>query len=265
MKVMKNLIFTSLCSLILFSCGEDESSNEFWNEIDVSAQRNTFSLVFSSSDVGTCFDHGENNLEKVTNSEIDNINGSKVIGVVAFPSITDNLFSPAAEELKFIFDGNGNGTFQSYPALINDNICFNIDSLAWHESIKDDIAEPATISLGSKTSLKGSTQTVYVKGVYNKSLSTPHSIALYVIEKSKTGNQKNNLGSTVPVAHKNVLRSSATNTFGKNLSSAQSSEEFHEKFQFELDNVQSSEIYFVAVVYSVSNNTPSGVINCIRF
>lgn len=265
MKLMKKSIIPALFSLLLFSCGEDDSSNEFWDEINVSANKKAFPIVFSSSEVGTCFEHGESNLRKVEDSKVQDINGSNVNGVIAFPSITDPLFTPVAEELKFVFDGNGNGTFQNFPALINDMECFNIDSLNWHQSIISHLNEPAKISLGYKTSLKKSTQTIYVKGVYNEDVSTSHSIALYSIEKVKQGSQKDGSGANVTVTHRNVLTSAITNTNGKTLSSAQKSNEFHEKFQFEIVEQLANNTQYIAVVFSLTNDSPDGVINCIQF
>ena len=121
------------------------------------------------------------------------------------------------------------------------------------------------ISLGQKSNLKSNQQTLYIKGVYNQSTSISHSIALYLFRKSKGENQKTATGNIIYKTHKNVIYSGATSSYGQVLSSKNKSDEFHVKFQFDLNNVPSSEIGYLAIIYKLEEGKPVGIINSLSF
>tara|TARA_B110000211_G_C14081701_1_gene554854 strand:- start:1708 stop:2505 length:798 start_codon:yes stop_codon:yes gene_type:complete len=261
MKILKSAIILLFITLTFTNCSTDDDSNEFWDAITVADEFKAATFVFSSTEIGTCDEHGEHNLNAVLNSEISNITGSSVNGLVLFPSITDPLYNHISEELKFLYDQNGDQTFNSFPSFVDDMNCFDIDSLAWYNSIETTINRVPLISLGKKNSLKGDQQTIYIRGIYNDNVSSSHSIALYLFKKSLGANQKIISGQTIYKTHKNVIYSGATNTYGKVLSAKNKSEEFHEKFQFDLNNVPSAHIGYAVIIYELKDGKPVGIIN----
>lgn len=265
MNLLKITFILLSVTITFSSCGADDSSDEFWDEISVSKKFKPVSFVFSSTEIGTCDNHGQSNLESVLKSEVKNINGSSINGMMLFPSITDPLYNPISEELKFLYDENGNQTFKSFPSFVNDMNFFDIDSLNWYESIESSLSKTPLISLGQKSTLKSDQQTIYIRGIYNKSTSTSHSIALYLFRKSQGANQKTSTGETIYKTHKNVIYSGATSSYGQVLSSKNTSEEFHAKFQFNLNNVSPTEIGYIAIVYKLANGKPIEILNSITF
>jgi|TARA_B100000795_G_scaffold269915_1_gene261114 hypothetical protein len=257
------IIFSSV--LTFSSCGTNDSSDYFWDEISVSGKFRPVSFVFSSTEIGTCYNYGQYNLEKVLKSQIQNIDGKAVNGMMLFPSVTDPLYNPLSEELKFLYDENGNQTFKSFPSFVNDMNFFAFDSVSWYQSIENNLSKTPIISLGQKSALKDDQQTIYIKGIYNKKTSSSHSIALYLFRKSKGANQKTPAGTTVYKIHKNVIYSAVTESYGKILSSKNKSEEFHAKFQFDLNNVPSSQISYLVIIYKLNDGKPVEVINSITF
>ena len=225
MKILQSTFILIIIAFTLINCTTDEGSDEFWDNISVSNKFKSTVFVFSSTEIGTCYEHGETNLNKILNSEIGNIAGSSVNGFLLFPS-DGPLYNPVSEELKFLFDQDGDQTFNSFPSFVDDMICFDIDSLSWYNSIKTTINRTPIISLGKKLSLKGNQQTIYIKGVYNQSLSAEHSIALYLFNKSNGAQQKTISGQTIYKSHKNVIYSGATHTYGKELSTNNEKKEF---------------------------------------
>jgi hypothetical protein len=265
MKIIKPTLILLLFTFIFTNCSTDDDTDEFWDGVNVSNKFKAATFVFSSTEIGSCDKHGENNLNAVINSEINNIAGNSVNGLVLFPSITDPLYNHISEELKFLYDQNGDQTFKSFPSFVDDMNCFDIDSLSWYNSIELTTNRTPLISLGTKTSLKGDQQTIYVRGIYNEGVSRSHSIALYLFKKSIGANQKTTTGQTIYKTHENVVYSGATNTYGKVLESKSKSEEFHSKFQFDLNNVPISEIGFAVIVYELTNGKPTAVINSTTF
>ena len=261
MKIIQSTFILIIITFSLTNCTTDDDSDKFWDSINVSNEFKSTVFVFSSTEIGTCYEHGENNLKAILNSEISNIAGSSVNGFLLFPSPNDPLYNPVSEELKFLFDQNGDQTFNSFPSFVDDMICFDIDSLNWYNSIKTTINRTPIISLGKKLSLKGNQQTIYIKGVYNQSLSTEHSIALYLFHKSKGAQQKIISGQKIYKSHKNVIYSGATHTYGKELSPNNEKKEFHEKFQFDLNNANSTDIGYVVIIYERKDGNPVGIIN----
>lgn len=261
MKILQSTLILTIITFTLTNCTTNDESDEFWNSINVSNKFKSTVFVFSSTEIGTCYEHGEINLNKILNSEIENIAGSSINGFLLFPSTTDPLYNPVSEELKFLFDQNGDQTFNSFPSFVDDMNCFDIDSLGWYNSIETTLNRTSIISLGREYSLEGNQQTIYVKGIYNQNLPAKHSIALYLFNKSKGAEQKTISGETVYKIHKNVIYSAATNTYGKELSPNNKNQEFREKFQFDLGNINSSNIGYLAIVYELKDGKPIGIIN----
>lgn len=265
MKILKSAFILSIITFTLANCTTDDESDEFWNDIKVNNEFQSTIFVFSSTEIGTCYEHGENNLNLILDSKINNISGNYVNGFLLYPSTTDPLYNPISEELKFLFDQNGDQTFNSFPSFVDDMNCFDIDSLSWYNSIETTLNKTPIISLGKKHVVKGNQQTIYIKGYYNENLSKSHSVALYIFNKSKGANQKTNTGQTVFKTHKNVIYSGATNTYGKQLSEKNKNQEFHEKFQFDIDNSNPSEIGYVVIIYELNEGgKPIKIINSLR-
>ena len=259
MKILQLILI--IITFTLTNCTTDDESDEFWDSISVSNKFRSTIFVFSSTEIGTCHEHGEINLNKILNSEIENITGSLINGFLLFPSTTDPLYNPVSEELKFLFDQNGDQTFNSFPSFVDDMNCFDIDSLGWYNSIETTLNRTSIISLGKEYSSEGNQQTIYIKGVYNQNFPTEHSIALYLFNKSKGAEQKTISGETVYKTHKNVIYSAATNTYGKELSPNNKNQEFREKFQFDLGNINLSNIGYLAIIYELKDGKPMGIIN----
>ena len=99
------------------SCSPIEESDTFWNNIKTNSEYNPFVFIFSNSQIPTCANYAQPKLEEVLNGEIEGISKDKVNGCMMYSSVSDyKLYSNIAEELKFLFDLNGNNTFKSYPA-----------------------------------------------------------------------------------------------------------------------------------------------------
>lgn len=265
MKLLKSSIIILLASFTFSSCSSDDDSDEFWDAINVSSQFKPVVFVFSSTEIASCDQHGQANLEYLLASNIQNIDGKDVNGMMLFPSITDPLYNPVAEELKFLYDENGSQSFKSFPSFVHNMSFFDIDTLSWHSSIESNLSTTPLISLGQKNSLKNDQQTIYIKGKYNKHVNSSHSIALYLFRKSRTANQKTTTGSSISKSHKNVIYSAVTNSYGQILPAKNKSEELHAKFQFDLSGIPSNEVGYLAVVYKLNDGKPVEVINSLKF
>ena len=252
--------------LLLFflnGCIPEDQSDVFWSSIDTTEKYTPFVFVFSNTQIPTCAELGQPQLEKILNGEIDDIIADDVNGCMMYPSILDPQYSNIAEELKFLFDQNGNNTLNTWPAYINDLTCFNIDSLQWHESIKNSQSQIPIIQLGIKSTPSNKEIKVYVKGVYTSSVSE-HSIAVYAYRKSELASQTTDTGSEI-FAMRNKIIFALTPTIGKSLTpNSEVEEEFREVFTLETSDEDISNLGIVAVVYSLKNGTPNAVINSIK-
>ena len=258
----KKLIGFIYILFILSSCVPEDQTDVFWDSIDTKNKYQSFIFVFSNTQIPTCADYGQPQLEKIWNGDIDDINSEEVNGCMMYPSILDPQYSNTAEELKFLFDQNGNNTFNTWPAYINNLTCFNTDSLMWYESIKTTQNKTPGIKLGIKSTPSDKETKIYVKGVYNTSISS-HSIAVYAYRKSESINHNTSNGNESFLV-KNRVVFALTPTVGKSLTSNSSGNEFREIFTFDTSNENISNLEIVAVVYKIENNSPTEVINSIR-
>lgn len=247
--------------LCLTGCGDNDESDEFWEAISLINKSKTVAFVFSSTEIDKCGEHAQPNLEKVLNDKKTNIKSSKVNGFMLFPSITDKLYSTVAEELKFLYDNNGNGTFKAYPSFVSNMTCLDIDTISWFDSLEVATSQLSPITMGTRESSNGNQFTVYVKGKYSSPISKPHSVALYLYKNKIEGTQNTLASGVKNFTHKNVIFSSITNTYGKNLSAAQSNEEFHEKFNFDLSDESRDEVGILIIVFELKDGVPYSVIN----
>jgi len=257
----KLLSFLSII-FILIGCIPDDESDTFWNSIEVSSQNKPFVFVFSNTQVTTCADHAQPQLEKVLNGEIDQIESENVNGVMMYPWVEDPQYSNIAEELKFLFDQNGNNTFKTWPAYVSNLTCYNIDSLQWRSSIINAQSEEPKVKLGIKSTPSGNTIKVYVRGIYNLGVSS-HSVAVYAYKKAESAQQETSTG-TENFTIKNKVYSSLTPTVGKSMGSGSSGQEFREVFTLNVDGEDISNLGVVAVVYDLYDNKPIEVLNSVK-
>lgn len=247
---------------LFFNCKPEEEKDTFWSEIVTESTYQPFIFVFSDTEIPTCAYHAQPKLERILNGEIKDIVSKNINGFMMYPSILDPQYSNIAEELKFLFDQNGNNTLSSWPAYVNDLKCFNIDSNAWYGSIKNSQSKTTSVKLGIKTTASDKDIKVYVKGEYTESVSN-HSIAVYVYRKSELANQKTFSGKEVFTA-KNKVFSSLTPTIGNYLNPNSSGEEFRSIFTLNTDGESISNLGVVAIIYKLENDTPTEIINSIK-
>lgn len=262
---MKKLTYLPILIVLavfgLSSCGEDDESDEFWNVIPLIDKSKSVAFVFSSTEIDKCGEHAQPNLEKVLNGKKTEIKSDKVNGYMLFPSISDELYSPAAEELKFIFDENGNNTFKSYPSFVGNMHCFDIDTSKWFDTLAYTTSLISPIILGTRETTKGSQSTIYIKGKYSQDISNPHSVAVYLFKKQLQGTQNTIANGEINFSHKNVIYSSITNSYGKKLPSSQANDEMKEKFNYDLTGQSRENIGVLIVIYELTDGIPSGVLN----
>ncbi len=247
---------------LFFGCAPEEEKDTFWSEIITKSEYQPFVFVFSDTQIPICAEYGQPQLEKVLNGEIDGVISKNINGFMMYPSILDPQYSNIAEELKFLFDQNGNNTLTTWPAYVNDLTCFNLDSNLWHTSIKNSQSKNPSIKLGIKSSSSNQEVKIYVKGDYTASV-LEHSIALYVYRKSELANQETNSGIEV-FTSKNKIISSLTPTTGRHLSDNTSGQEFRTIFTLDASGENLSNLGVTAVIYSLQDNTPKEVINSIK-
>ncbi len=260
---MSKKILGFITILFLFiSCAPEEEKDDFWNEINTNYYYQPFIFVFSDTQDPFCAEYGQPQLEKILNGEIDGIASKNANGFMMYPSILDPQYSNVAEELKFLFDKNGNNTLTTWPAYVNDLNCFNIDSTSWHTSIKNSQKKVPNIKLGIKTIPSKQDIIVYVKGEYTASISK-HSIALYVYRKSELANQETYSGKEI-FTSKNKIISSLTPTLGKELPANSSGQEFRSVFTLNTSGETLSNLGVVVVIYSLSDNVPIEIINSLK-
>jgi len=247
---------------LFFSCAPEEEKDDFWNEINTNSYYQPFIFVFSDTEIPFCAEYGQPQLEKILDGKIDGIDSKNTNGFMLYPSILDPQYSNVAEELKFLFDKNGNNTLTTWPAYVNDLNCFNIDSTSWHESIKNSQKKSPDIKLGIKTVQSKQDIIIYVKGEYTASI-PKHSIALYVYRKSELANQETYSGKEI-FTSKNKIVSSLTPTLGKDLAANSSGQEFRSIFTLNTNGEILSNLGIVIVIYSLSDNLPIEVINSLK-
>ena len=259
-KKLLGFIFTLI---FLHSCMPEDQTDKFWDSIRITNKNQPFIFVFSNTKIPACAKYGQPQLEKVLNGKVNDIIPEHVNGFMMYPSPSDPQYSSIAEELKFIFDENGNNTFNTWPAYVNDLSCFNIDSTLWNGSIKNSQSKSPQIKLGINSTPSDQEIKVYVKGLYTESISD-HSIAVYAYKKSELTSQTTSKG-IEKFTLKNKIIYSLTPTTGKYLASNSSGREFRKLFSLDTSSIKDlSNIGIVAVVYSLYNNVPNAVINSIK-
>lgn len=260
---MSKKIFGFLAIIFLFiRCAPEEEKDTFWSEINMNTEYQPFIFVFSDTQIPICAEHGQPKLEKILNGEIGGIASKNINGFMMYPSILDPQYSIVAEELKFLFDQNGNNTLTTWPAYVNDLTCFNIDSTSWHTSIKNTQNKAPNLKLGIKTSPGDQNMKIYVRGVYTASVAK-HSIAVYVYRKSELANQDTYSGNE-HFTLRNKIISSLTPTLGKELPANSTGQEFREMFTLNTSGETLSNLGVVVVVYNLNSNTPTDIINSIK-
>ena len=146
----KNLSLILLLSIILLGCRTESESADFWDSIITINKYQPFTFALTSSQIETCASISQPTLTSMLNAEFEGIDNAKINASMMFSSIEDPQYSNIAEELKFLFDLNGNNTFTNYPAFVNNLTCFNTDTASFFESIRTQINSSPKIKLGIK-------------------------------------------------------------------------------------------------------------------
>ncbi|MBL56207.1 MAG: hypothetical protein CMP61_03370 [Flavobacteriales bacterium] len=259
----KLLLFLSII-LSLVSCRYNNQSSSFWNSITIESEYRPFVFVFSNTDLPICADHAQPKLQAILNNTIDSIEGEFVNGVMMYPALTDIHYSNIAEEIKFVFDNNGNETLETTPAFFSNMQCHNIDTLELYQSIITQRQIQPDINLGIKSSLSQGNLKVYVKGSYNKSFSaSSHRLAVYSYRKSELANQATDEGTSL-FTMKNKVVSALTPSLGKDLDAAAKGDEFREILTLDLSGETLDNTGIVAVIYTIEEGIPVSVANSIK-
>lgn len=260
MKLIK--LFTLLFVILgIGGCRSSETSNEFWEAIELKNTYTPFTFVFASSQIALSGDVAQNKISAINNGQTSGVNANNVVALMTFPSPSDPQYSPIAEELKFLFDGNGNGSFQNYPAFVEDLVCYDIDTTAWTQGLADSYGNNVAASMGLDVDRTGNIHKVYVRIRYNQTISSNHGCALYIYDDTVLGEQVTSSGTQSPYTFKHVLTSGQTATYGQSIPAKTSEEE--ERLSFTLGTTLRSNQHVVAVLYNYANGKPSSVLNCI--
>ena len=250
--------------ILLTGCRVEEETSTFWNNILVDSEYRPFIFVFSNTDLPICANHAQPKLEAILNNEVDSINGDLINGLMMYPTLTDNYYSNIAEEIKFLYDNNGDKTLKTTPAFFSNMKCHNIDSIEFIQSIFSQRLLNPQINLGIKSTVSGKNLKVYIRGIYNKPFTElNHSLAVYSYRKSELANQAVE-NSTETFVIRNNLFSSLTPSMGKNLTSASTGTELRELLTLDISNENLVNIGVVAVLYELENGKPISVINSIK-
>jgi hypothetical protein len=259
----KLYVFISIV-LLLTGCRVEEETSTFWDSILVDSEYRPFIFVFSNTNFPICANHAQPKLEAILNNEVDSIDGDFINGLMMYPTLTDNYYSNIAEEIKFLYDNNGDKTLKTTPAFFSNMKCHNIDSIELIESIFSQRRLNPQINLGIKSTVSGKNLKVYVRGIYKSSFTASnHSLAVYSYRKSELGNHAIENGTEIFTMKNNVF-SSLTPSMGKSLTAASSGTELRELLTLDVSNEYLFNIGIVAVLYELENGKPISVVNSIK-
>ena len=259
----KNLSLILLLSIILHGCRIESETGDFWDSINTINKYQPFTFALTSSQIETCASISQPTLTSMLNAEFKGINNATISASMMFSSISDPQYSNIAEELKFLFDLNGNNTFKTYPAFVNNLTCFNTDTGSFFESIRSQINSSPKIKLGIKTAIDNNDLHVYVKGEYQDNITSDHSIAIYIYRKSEWANQVTPSG-TESIKFKNKIISATTPTVGSTLAKNNKGETFRKTGTFNFSSENLSNLGVLAIVYNLENNKPFEVLNSLK-
>lgn len=255
----KKLLSFLIIFSVIIACKPDEEKDTFWESITTSDFYNPFIFVFSNSDLAICADHAQPKLESIITGQETGISPERVNGVMMYPSLLDNQYSYIAEEIKFLFDINGNNTLETWPAYFNNMTCYNIDSTSWLNSIQTQHNSLASIKLGLDHAINDNELRIYARGQYlSPGINT--SIAAYVYRKSELGMQETAAGKQL-TTFKNKVIGSMTPTFGKIIANGNAGDEIREILTFSLGAETLSNLGVVVVLYQMEGIKPISVIN----
>lgn len=258
----KKLLSFLIIFSVIIACKPDEEKDTFWESITISELYNPFVFVFSNSDLAVCADHAQPKLESILKGEEAGISPERVNGVMMYPSLLDNQYSYIAEEIKFLFDINGNNTLETWPAYFNSMKCYNIDSTNWLNSIQTQQTNLSSIKLGLDHAINGNELRVYVRGQY-LSPANNTSIAAYVYRKSELGMQETESGKQL-ITFKNKIIGAMTPTFGKLIANGNAGDEIREIVSYSLGAETLSNLGVVVILYEMEGIKPKAVINSAR-
>lgn len=249
-----------LSLIVLLGCKPTSNTEAFWKSISTSNSFKPFTFIITSSKIPTCADHGQPKMEALLNGNVEGVEEDKVTSVMMHASLSDPYYSYIAEEIKFLFDQNGNETLETWPAYFNNLTCYNIDSMGWHSSIKSDLEKSPSVKLGVKTEVDGGKLRVYVRGEYNETVSEQN-LAVYLYYKTEEGEQSTSSG-TESYTIKNRVYSALTPSLGIDIGTKKSGDEIRESYThtgtFSKDNLG-----VLVVVYKTENDIPVAVENSV--
>jgi len=108
----KNLSLILLLSVVILACRPESETDAFWDGINTKNKYQPFTFALTSSQIETCASISQPTLTSMLNAEFEGIDNAKINASMMFSSIEDPQYSNIAEELKFLFDLNGNNTYQ---------------------------------------------------------------------------------------------------------------------------------------------------------
>lgn len=259
----KNLSLILLLIVVILACRPESETDAFWDGINTKNKYQPFTFALTSSQIETCASISQPTLTSMLNAEFEGIDNVKINASMMFSSIEDPQYSNIAEELKFLFDLNGNNTFTNYPAFVNNLTCFNTDTASFFESIRTQINSSPKIKLGIKTVIDNNDLNIYVKGEYQDNVTNNHSIAIYIYRKSEWANQVTPSG-TESTRFKNKIISATTPTVGFTLAKNNKGETFRKTGTFTFSSENLSNLGVLAIVYNLENNKPFEVLNSLK-
>lgn len=261
---IKTLLFISI-TLLLSSCTPDDTSDKFWNAIGVQNNHEPFAFSLSNSTLPTTYNATIPLHNTILNSQLNGIDGNDVNLLLLYNSISDPLYSNVAEEIKFLFDENGNNTLSTIPSYFSALTNYNLDSAAWTSAINTQQQTEAAAKLGILVRETNNGYNVYVKARYSQSISN-HNIAVYVYKKNETVNHTMPNGAgTQNVQIKNRLIGAITPTYGTAVSPKSNGGESRTALFYSQGNENINTIGFIAVLYESQNNAPFNVINSLAW
>lgn len=257
------LSFVILISIFFFnSCSQDEDT--LWDLVELNSSNSSLVLMFSSSNIPPAGDYGLPVIDSMKNNLTDGVTGGNQLFYLSlYPQVSDPLYSPIAEKFKFKYDENGDNSLANFPAFVANTKNFNYELDSFKMNLKEQELRRPKISVGNLLKLNGSVLEMYVKVRYNDFYFDPHSVVVYIYEKTKIASQETISNGTVSnFVHKNVLLDFVNNENGDIFSEAiQYGHERELQYKYNIADNNVDNIGVLTVVYSLNAaNQQNGVL-----
>lgn len=267
-QVLKLFNFSRLSALLLISiaflgsCSQEEDT--LWDLVELSSNNSSLALMFSSSNIPPAGDYGLPFIDSMKNNLTTGVTGGDQLFYLSlYPQVSDPLYSPIAEKFKFKYDENGNNSLSNFPAFVANTKNYNYELDSFKMNLKEQELKKPKISVGNLLKLNGSVLEMYVKVRYNDFYFDPHSVVVYMYEKTKVASQETISNGTVTnFVHKNVLLDFVNNENGDIFSEAiQYGHERELQYKYNIADNNIDNIGVLTVVYSLNSaNQQNGVL-----